>query len=1023
MGAAEVETKKRSMEDKGVFPKINDEEYLPFGVGLGTQFHDLDSLGCDVKHGKLKKGFDFSENNYGSFEIINESNETIKVEFDHHTEFENTSYSKGEEIYILGFSLDNEYTAMVVSSVGSYRMFDIIEEPIDKLKLMRSYLSLTNDKKRNIEEQLKCNRYERVKHETPKFTSLEELRLKYVMCRDTYSPGLQRTIENLLEECRGFGKKKELLKLKYILNINTSANFETTLTKRDIVQGLDKRLYKMDAVKSVLAETIIASKFSREYGTRILLVGKPGTGKSSIIRAISDVLGLPNSIIHLNGTNSALEIIGTDPSYDTADAGVLIKTFYQLGTTLAVLGLDEVDKMASGGNDGNPADALLDTLSDAHVCYDAFLEAEIDTRNTIYIATANSTHNIPNFLLNRFKIIKVDDYTDDDKVVIARDYILPELLQQYRINSQDIVFADEVLSYVVKNYCSDFGARMLKENLHSIIRAVICSWDEAGKHKVVVDKTLVDKHLEPITDSDSPEMRYHRNKSLFKKCVQDEIEKDFDILITPNLDSRRKETLKRKISYITAIIPEQGGFGAFDKDKFIKSVSTSHFGLAPVKERIAKSFYARSLKGENLSSERILLVGPSGVGKTSICESIAAGLRLPYIKIPLNGVCDSHYIKGFEPSYAGSDAGIIVKELAKIGGNKALIHLDEIDKLGKHDGVAVSNTLVDLLDDSSEFIDTFLGVPIDLSNVLFVATANTSNIEPWMLDRFEVFKLEGYTRSAKSEILDNYLLRRLEREYESKHIKLSIEDDAKYILLNDYCPSLGVRDLAISLQRVTEDLLYESARKKRICITKEDIVRSLGEKPIPRGNLPRRDASGIARALAVYDNTGLAFPIETVVVPDENTIITGLPKESTIDSVKLAKTFIRTHYPSECGDFHVHVHFGEGAVSKDGSSAGVAILLSMLSAVFDEPISRDVACTGEIDLFGNIFAVGGVLAKIQAAEQAGCKRVFIPKENYTRLRESDVESFSVEVIPVEHVDEVISMVLPNIVKSDRISNK
>ena len=971
-----------------------------------------------VKHGHVSKNVK-SFKRIASFSLKDEDT-SFDVCINSETIIQIAACDKGHEIYTIGSSVHDKFVAKIVCSYEFYKMFDSIVNIKEKYSLMKKFLELALGQQKSIVQQLSGKKYGiNTDEDVVRFKKLDELRLKFDICRETYTHQQQRDIENLFAECSGVMKPgKSLLKLKYILNITPTISAKSVPNRNSIMETLNKRLYKLDKVKTEIVEAIIASKYTQNHGLRLLLVGSPGTGKTTIIKAIAEAYGLPYDVIHLNGANSALEIKGTDSSYDGSDAGKLVKSFYQLGTTEAVIGLDEIDKMASGGKDGNPADALLDTLSDEHVCYDAFLETGIDTHNTIYIATANSTNGIPEFLLNRFKVIMVDDYDDDDKVVIAQEYVIPQLLKTYDLSKTDIVFPADVLLYMVKRFCSDNGVRGLKEGVHSIIRMIINCWDEVGKRtSVIVDSEMVNNRLEPIADTSNVQLRYHRNKELFSENVRDEIKKGLTLLLTSNLNPHEKATVSRRLEYLTSIIPEKGGFEAFDKEAFFDCVSSTHFGLLSVKEKVAKSFYAKALKKKSFSSERILLAGGPGIGKSSICKSIAKGLGIPYVKISLNGVADTHMLKGFEPTWQDSDAGVIVRELAKAGTTKVLVQLDETDKLGKMNGVNVSNALIDLLDNSSEFTDVFLGVPLDLSNVLFIATANDlSAMEPWLLDRFSIIQLDGYTYADKEQILDKYLLPKLDAEYAEVGIKFSITNEAKSILLKDYCTSFGVRDLEKAVDRIVNDKLYRAMDAEHVCIDANDIFASLGSKPIPRGNLLKKNVPGFSKALAVSgNNSGMSFSIESAIIPSDNyTCITGLPKESAIDSVKLAKTYIRTHFLPDNEDFGVHLHFGEGAVVKDGPSAGVAIMVSMLSAVFNMPVEGNVAYTGEIDLFGNVFAIGGTLAKIQAAEQSGCSKVFIPRDNYDQLSKEETEQFSVEIIPVDHVNEVINTVLPKI---------
>ncbi|MBR6761732.1 MAG: AAA family ATPase [Oscillospiraceae bacterium] len=927
----------------------------------------------------------------------------------------------GQPIHVIAFCIHDKPVAKVVCTEAFYEMFDMIDHLKNKIAAMKHFLKLTVEQQKDIENQLKGKRYPLDEGaQRACFQQKEDLYLKYEMCKNTYTQQQQREIELLFSQ-RAIGRDKSTRKLEYVLNISNVCGDRRVVRRKDIMQELNKHLYKLDKVKEKVATCLAASNYTTERGMRILLVGRPGTGKTTIARTIAETYGLPFDVIPLGGVISAVDVKGLDSSYDGADVGLLVRSFYSLGTTEAVIVLDEIDKMGTESKDGNPVNALLDTLSDEHMCYDAFLEMGIDTSNTIYIATANSTQGIPDYLLNRFDVIFVDEYEDEDKVAIAERYMVPQILEMYGIGEDEITFDHDALVFVVKNYCSDSGARMLKENIKMLVRSVINTWDETQhREKTTITIAYVQSALESFINENDPAFLFARNKDKFRSDVRTEIRKTLDSLAVQGLPPREKETNLRRVQYLTALIPNTGGFDQFDVGKFYECVDQSHYGLDSVKELIAKCLHSKAIQGKSFSSERLLLQGGAGIGKTSICESIAKALGVPFVRISLNGINDESALKGFSPSYIGADAGEIVKGLARVRTTKAVVQLDEIDKLGAHNGIKASNALFDLLDNCSTFTDRFLNVPIDLSDVLFIATANdVSNMEPWLLDRFHVIYLEGYTKSDKEQILLHYLIPRIEQEYAAIHLKIDMTPAAVTMLIHDYCTSFGVRDLEKAARKIVIDKLYKEPSAAHIKIDSKDIMESMGVKPVPRGNLLKKNVPGFSKALAVTSgNCGMAFAIETAIIPGEDsTCITGLPKESTIDSVKLAKTFIRLNYTSEAKDFGVHLHFGEGAVVKDGPSAGVAILVSMLSAVFHTPVNGNVAYTGEIDLFGNVFAIGGTIAKIQAAADTGCEKVFIPYDNYCQLQKEDIEKFSIEVIPVQHVSEVINVVLPTLRKN------
>lgn len=351
--------------------------------------------------------------------------------------------------------------------------------------------------------------------------------------------------------------------------------------------------------------------------------------------------------------------------------------------------------------------------------------------------------------------------------------------------------------------------------------------------------------------------------------------------------------------------------------------------------------------------------------------------------------------------------------------SKGVILLDEIDKIGNHNGIPVSNTLVDLLDDSGEFSDNFLGVPIDLSNILFIATANDINaVDSVIRDRFTIIYLDGYTKNEKSKIIEDYIIPKVVKELCPDTLKMAFTSEAIELVKSSYCLSFGVRDAEKVIRKLVKDKLYTLKSERSVKISVKDVQRVLGNPPAQRGNIPEIIYPGLSKGLAITgDNIGMAFAIETMLIPNDKSItITGLPKESTVDSVKLAITYIKCNYPGLLENKGIHVHFAEGSVQKDGPSAGVAIMMSILSAGLNEKIKENVAYTGELNANGYIFNIGGTKEKIQGAQESGCSKVFIPEGNYKELSKEDLNLFSVEIVPVKHITQVIENVFPELNK-------
>lgn len=949
---------------------------------------------------------------------------TITVEIKTNTILSSRCFLKGESITIIARFDGSVCFAEAVLSSEVYQMFDTFKTTEEKICAVKKYNSMSEKVRESISSQM-CsgNKFPTANSSDVRLTSEEDLRFKFDMCKNTYTPQQQRDIENIFEETKclsSSNKSRAWRRLTYILNINQTASPDINMTKEEIISKLDKCLHKHDKLKEKLTEAIIASKYSDKKGFAILLVGTPGVGKTTIMKAVANVLDLPLFVIPLGSATSMVDVLGDAPQYDASDCGQPVKCWYKVGTTRMVMGLDEFDKSYEAAKEGGKVSkAFNDCLSDEHFFSDAFLGTYINTENTIFIATANSTDTIPQNLLNRFTVINIDDYSEEDKVEIAQKYILPSVLKNFGVNEEEIIVNNEAIKHIVQSFCEDDGARDLKKNMESIVRKVLSLWDSNGKREqITVDKPFVDKTLENFIDKRSPTIIYRRNKSLYSYELSEEIKDLIAKLKQENLDGELREKYEKKLNYLVNLIPVGNAFSHFDKENFYNEVNATHYGMEHVKREVAQIFNISALNDKPLSATRLLLVGPPGVGKTSIVKSIAKACdSSKHCKISLNGISDDASIKGHSLSYTGADAGMIIRAIYKMKTTRGVVlHLDEIDKMGSREGVSAANALVDMLDDSSEFTDNYIGQPIDLSGIMFIATANDiSEIDPVLLDRFTVIHLEGYAEKEKAHIIKEHIIPKTLSEYVPKDYKVSFSAEAQRLITDVYCRSFGVRDADKSIKRLVRDKLY-SSNKRNLIISADDVKSVLGAPPTERGNFPHENYPGLSKALAVTgDNCGMAFAVETMLIPDENSLtITGLPKESTVDSVKLAISYVKRNYPGVLTNKGIHVHFGEGAVQKDGPSAGVAILMSLLSATLNVPILENASYTGEINGNGFVFNIGGTVAKIQAAEQSGCKKVFIPHGNYVELNKETFEQFKIQVIPVKHVSEIIKCIFPNL---------
>lgn len=940
------------------------------------------------------------------------------------TIFASKGFIAGEELIIIASISGDKCHAEAVMSMDFFDMFRSFDSCFEKVLAIKRYYALPETLRKNIAQQASGKRFPLASSVEAKVTGGDNLSLKFKICKDTYTPQQQVDIEGMFEDSKKLGtsnREKVLRRLAYILNIDQTIAPEIRMTKEEIIAELDKYLYKMDNAKNKFAEAMIAAKYADQKGMAILLVGSPGVGKTGFIKAASRVLNRPCFVLSLGSATSMVDIVGDAQHYDCSDCGEVVKNFYKYGTTTVVVGLDEYGQAADIAKEGGKVSkAFNDALSDEHFFKDVFLGTSINTSNTIFIATTNSTETIPENLLNRFQVIQIDDYTEEEKVEIGCSYILPEILSTYNVDTDEIIISRENVAYIVENFCEDDGARDLKKHLKVLVNAVLSKWDSSGeRHSIEIDREFIETTLENSVDKNSPIIVFHRNKAMYSAKVEEEIKSLIEKCRRDDLDAALREKYEKKLKYLVYSIPVGDAFSEFDEEKFYNQVNKTHYGLEDVKKSIAQTFYISSIMKKPLTSNRILLVGPPGIGKTSIVKSIAIACNAKYAKVSLNGVSDDTVIKGHNLTYSSSDSGSIIKAAYGMKTTKGIIHLDEIDKMGTREGVDVSNTLIDLLDDSAEFTDSFLSIPIDFTNTLFIATANNASaINQPLMDRFTVIYLEGYTERQKAAIIENYVIPRVLNEMCPENLLLSFSDAARILLVTKYCKSFGVRDADRIIRKLVKEKVYairEDGACKCAMIDIGDIEQVLGMPSAERGNFPYRNYPGLSRALAVTgDNCGMSFAIETMLLPDDNSlIITGLPKESTIDSVKLAVSYVKRNYPGTVTGKGIHIHFGEGAVVKDGPSAGVAILMSLISAALDKSIEENAAYTGEINGNGYVFNIGGTIAKIQAAEQSGCSKVFIPYGNYIELNDEEKSQFTIEIVPIKHISEIVEAVLPD----------
>ncbi|MCC0070243.1 MAG: endopeptidase La [Rhodobacteraceae bacterium] len=459
-----------------------------------------------------------------------------------------------------------------------------------------------------------------------------------------------------------------------------------------------------------------------------------------------------------------------------------------------------------------------------------------------------------------------------------------------------------------------------------------------------------------------------------------------------------------------------------DLRKAQEVLDNDHYGLEKVKERIVE-YLAVQQRSQKMKGPILCLVGPPGVGKTSLGKSVARATGREFIRISLGGVRDESEIRGHRRTYIGSMPGKIIQALKKAKTTNPLILLDEIDKMGQDFRGDPASAMLEVLDpeQNNTFMDHYLEVEYDLSNVMFLTTANSYNMPGPLLDRMEIIPLAGYTEDEKREIAKQHLIPKQVKNHGLKKTEFKLTDEALQEMIRTYTREAGVRNLEREISKIARKALTRIVRKdvQRIEVTPENLEDFLGVKKFRYGLAEKEDQIGVVTGLAWTSVGGDLLSIEALKLPGKGRMkTTGKLGDVMKESIEAASSFVRAISP-EIGvkpplfeKIDIHVHVPEGATPKDGPSAGVAMVTSIVSVLTQIPVRKDIAMTGEVTLRGNVLPIGGLKEKLLAALRGGIKTVLIPEENAKDLAEiPDNVKAGLTIIPVAHVREVLKNAL------------
>lgn len=593
----------------------------------------------------------------------------------------------------------------------------------------------------------------------------------------------------------------------------------------------------------------------------------------------------------------------------------------------------------------------------------------------------------------------------------AQMEILSELDTYKRLEKLHEIFVNEISLLEVQDKIDEEVKRQI---------------DESQKEYYLREQIeVIKKELGEKSNLDDAESQYRKlmEEKDLPAYVIEAANKELDKLAGLNPNSPEINVSRTYLDYLLDLPWGEYSQGEIDLDFSKKTLNADHYGMEEVKDRILE-YVAVMKKTGKIGSQILCFVGPPGVGKTSISKSIAKALDRSFVSMRLGGVRDEAEIRGHRRTYIASMPGKIIKLLTDAKTMNPVFLLDEIDKLSQDFKGDPASALLEVLDpaQNDEFRDHFLDLPVDLSEVIFITTANSlSTIPSALLDRMEVISLEGYTYEEKFNIAKRHLVPRVLEDHGLTKEELSISDGAMKILINNYTRESGVRELERMISRLARRAVRKMLEedKEKISITARNLADFAGQIIYLNDESSSKPEVGLVTGLAWTSVGGVILNIEANVLPGSSKLqLTGKLGEVMKESAWAGLSYIRANY-KKFGikeDFYsetdIHIHIPEGATPKDGPSAGITMATAMVSALTGKKVRNDVAMTGEITITGRVLAIGGVKEKLLAAKRQGINEIILPKANERDIKEMKAEELKeMEIFYVESFDEVVDMVI------------
>ncbi len=618
-------------------------------------------------------------------------------------------------------------------------------------------------------------------------------------------------------------------------------------------------------------------------------------------------------------------------------------------------------------------------------------------------------------VINNVKIL-----SDPDKIVdIIVSHISISLSQKQEI--LEIINTEERLNKIYGYLVSEIDSFQVEKKIKGRVKRQMEKTQKEyylNEQMKAIQKELGENEdLDEIAELEKKLNQYNLSKEAKEKCTS-EIKK----LKNMSPMSAEATVIRNYLDWVTSIPWNNPNQISQNINKASNILENDHYGLYKVKERILE-YLAVQKRTNKLKGPILCLVGPPGVGKTSLGKSIANSTGRNFVRMSLGGVRDEAEIRGHRKTYIGSMPGRFIQAMKKSKSSNPLILLDEIDKLGSDWRGDPSSALLEVLDpeQNSKFNDHYLELDYDLSDVMFVCTANTLNIPPALLDRMEVIRIPGYTEKEKNQIANRYLVPKQIKNHGIKKSEISFNSKVLNLIIRNYTKEAGVRGLEKEISKVCRKTVkkLETSRLKKVILNDKSLQDLLGIAKYRSSEIEKKNLVGVTNGLAWTEVGGEILSVEVILSIGKGKLtITGKLGEVMRESIQAATSYVKSKSvslginPKDFENYDIHIHVPEGATPKDGPSAGIAIFNSLVSSLTNNKVKRDVAMTGEITLRGRVLPIGGLKEKIYAASRVGIKKVLVPHENFREVSEFDKEVIKgIKIIPVSDAFSILEHTL------------